>query len=316
MITDGAALLALLDLDPQSVGLSEEAAAGFGIRVTRSFVNRMQRGDPQDPLLRQVLASAQELLPQPGFDADPVGEQDHANPVPGLLHKYHGRVLLLVTGACAIHCRYCFRRHFPYDANRNSRETWDRALDYIEADSSITEVIFSGGDPLMASDAQLADLVARLARIPQLRRLRIHTRLPIVLPERVTKGLLQAITHPSLRTTVVVHANHANEIDESVRIALHTLRDAGITVLNQAVLLAGINDTLDTQATLSETLFDAGVLPYYLHLLDKVSGAAHFDVDASKAKTLHAQLGARLPGYLVPRLVTEQAGEPGKTILR
>jgi EF-P beta-lysylation protein EpmB len=231
---------------------------------------------------------------------------------PGVLHKYQGRVLLTATGACAVHCRYCFRRHFPYTDANPAADQWCAALAHIAGDKSITEVILSGGDPLTLSDRRLENFTRQLEVIPHVRRLRLHTRLPIVLPERVNDELRGWLGATRLKTVVVVHANHAQEIDASVRVALAHLKGAGVELLNQSVLLRGINDSADALARLSEVLFDAGVLPYYLHMLDKVQGAAHFEVDETAARSLMAELNRRLPGYLVPRLVREIAGSPGK----
>lgn len=311
-VRDPAELLALLDLDPALLPAAQAAARAFPLRVPRGYVARMRRGDPADPLLRQVLPLAAEQDAVPGFDRDPVGDLA-AMTVPGLLHKYRGRVLLTTTGACAIHCRYCFRRHFPYDDANPAANRWQQALDYIARDASIEEVILSGGDPLTLADEKLADLLRRLGAIAHVRRVRFHTRLPIVLPERVTASLLAAIRPACGASVVVVHTNHANEIDGDVRAALGALRQSGHTLLNQSVLLRGVNDDAGALCELSAKLFDAGVLPYYLHLLDRVHGAAHFDIDAATATHLHAALHARLPGYLVPRLVREEAGLPGKT---
>lgn len=311
-VRDPAELLALLDLDPALLPAAEVAARAFPLRVPRGYVARMRRGDAADPLLRQVLPLAAEQDIVPGFGRDPVGDLA-AMTVPGLLHKYRGRVLLTTTGACAIHCRYCFRRHFPYDDANPAANRWQQALDYVARDASIEEVILSGGDPLTLADEKLADLCRRLGAFEHVRRVRFHTRLPIVLPERVTASLLAAIRPVRGTSVVVVHANHANEIDDAVRAALDALRQAGHTLLNQSVLLRGVNDDVDALCDLSAKLFGAGVLPYYLHLLDRVQGAAHFDVDVETASRLHAALRARLPGYLVPRLVREEAGLPGKT---
>jgi len=305
-------LLALLDLQPADVGFSAQACRDFALKVPLAFVRRMRVGDPQDPLLLQVLARAEELAETPGFSRDPVGETGAANPARGIIHKYHGRALLIVSSGCAINCRYCFRRHFPYADNQNSRREWYEALAYIAADPDISEVILSGGDPLLASDQHLDDLVTQIAAMPQVRRLRIHTRLPVVIPDRVSPGLLDAITRPGLQTIVVIHCNHANEIDATVEAAVARLARRGITLLNQSVLLAGINDSASALSALSERLFAAGVLPYYLHLLDKVQGAAHFDVPKDRALRLIAEISAALPGYLVPKLVREVAGAPSK----
>ena len=309
-------LLAMLDLDSEQLGASADACRDFTLKVPLAFVRRMTAGNPDDPLLKQVLASRQELEDSAGYGFDPLGETGRANPHKGIIHKYRGRVLLIVSGGCAINCRYCVRRHFPYSDHQNSRQQWREALDYIAGEPGITEVILSGGDPLVASDRLLQDLVAQIAAIPQVSRLRVHSRLPVVLPDRITGGLLDAISAPGLQTLMVIHCNHANEIDDSVGGAIAKLRDRGITTLHQAVLLAGINDTADDLAALSESLFGIGVLPYYLHLLDRVQGAAHFEVQETTARRLLAEVSARLPGYLVPRLVRENAGADAKTILQ
>jgi EF-P beta-lysylation protein EpmB len=293
---------------------SEEAARQFKVRVPRGFVDGMRRGDETDPLLRQVLPTAAELEEIAGFTTDPIGEQ-RSKAVDGVLHKYHGRALLVVTGACAIHCRYCFRRHFPYSDATALVAGWEAAVDRIADDDSLREVILSGGDPLTLTDGPLDELFARLAAIPHLRRLRVHTRVPVVLPERVDHGLLEVLGKLSLPLVVVLHVNHGREVDQRARIAIAALRDLGAMVLNQAVLLAGINDTVEAQRDLHETLFEAGVLPYYLHLLDPVAGAAHFDVPEDQARQLMAEVAAILPGYLVPRLVREIEGAPAKVVL-
>lgn len=308
---DPYALLGDLGIDPATLVSPLLTASPFRIRVPRGYAARMRHGDPCDPLLRQVLPVADEDILMPGFVADPVGDLA-AEAVPGLLHKYHGRALLVTTGACAIHCRYCFRRHFPYAESQASADGWRPALRHLQDDDSISEVILSGGDPLSLSDGKLATLVAELDGIPHLRRLRIHTRLPVVLPERVDEHLLSWLTRTRLATVIVVHANHANEIDAGVGDALQRLRRAGVPVLNQSVLLTGVNDDVDSLCHLSERLFEAGALPYYLHLLDPVAGAAHFEVAASRAIALAAAMRDRLPGYLVPTLVREIAGEGSK----
>ena len=310
-VRDPAELLALLGLEGRVPGLSAEAAAQFPLRVPRGFIARMRPGDPHDPLLRQVLPLDQELRPMPGFDLDAVGD-GAAKAATGVIHKYAGRALLIATGSCAVHCRYCFRRHFPYAEETAAAGQWREAVEAIRADASIEEVILSGGDPLSLSTAKLAELTGQLASIPHLRRLRIHTRLPVVLPERVDAELtvwLRALPWP---VAVVLHANHAQEFDAYVDLAMARLRDAGATLLNQAVLLRGVNDSVDALAALSERGFAAGVLPYYLHQLDRVAGSAHFEVDDDRALALHTALMARVSGYLVPKLVREVAGDPGK----
>lgn len=313
-VTDPAELLALLELPETMLPGARRAAALFPLRVPRGFASRMRRGDAGDPLLRQVLPLAAEAQPEPGFTLDAVGElRRHAGA--GILHKYHGRALLVTTGACAVHCRYCFRRHFPYAEANAGRDHWRPALAGIEADPSLREVILSGGDPLSLADDKLAALAASLDAIPHLERLRVHSRLPIVLPERVDEDLLAWLGSGRLRRVLVVHANHPNEIDAAVAAALARLRDAGVLLLNQAVLLRGVNDDAEVLARLSERLFATGVMPYYLHLLDRVQGAAHFDVPPGRAKALYRDLAARLPGYLVPHLAREDAGGASKTIL-
>ena len=311
-IGSGEELLSLLQLTPENAGFSLAASKDFALKVPHSFAARMRQGDPNDPLLRQVLSHDLETLPTPGYGHDPVGETGDANTHPGIIQKYEGRALLILAGACAINCRYCFRRHFPYNENRNSRQQWTDAQAHIAADPSITEIILSGGDPLLVTDRQLAALVEQLADIPHLKRLRVHSRMPIVLPARVTDGLVRALTASRLQAVMVVHSNHGNEVNAEVRQALQRMTEANIPLLNQAVLLAGINDSVTALADLSESLFSAGVLPYYLHLLDKVQGAAHFDVAKQRGIALIMELERRLPGYLVPRLVHEQAGEPAK----
>ncbi len=310
-ITEPEELLAAAGLGAEWLPAARAAARLFPLRVPRGFVARMRRGDPRDPLLRQVLPLAEECLATPGFAPDPVGDAA-AMRAPGVLHKYRGRVLLTATGACAVHCRYCFRRHFSYADANPATDRWRPALDYIAADDSITEVILSGGDPLTLSDRRLAECTAALSAIPHVKRLRVHTRLPIVLPARVDDGFLQWLDRLRFKTVVVVHANHAHEIDGEVVTALARLKSAGAELLNQSVLLRGVNDSVEALADLSEALLTAGALPYYLHTLDKVQGAAHFEVDDIRARELVAQLRERLPGYLVPRLVREVAGMPSK----
>jgi EF-P beta-lysylation protein EpmB len=305
-------LLAFLELDAEDFPELLPAARRFPFRVPRGYAGRMAKRDPTDPLLLQTLPRPEELLVLADFAADPVGDLQ-AVAKPGVLQKYRGRVLLITTGACAIHCRYCFRREFPYDGNALARSREREALDYIARDRGIREVILSGGDPWVLSDQRLGELAAGLAAIPHLRRLRIHTRLPLVLPSRVTPDLVRCLAETRLCTVVVVHANHPNEFDGEVSGALDSLRRAGIHLLNQSVLLRGVNDTGETLIRLSETLFEHGVLPYYLHLLDKARGTAHFDVSAERARELLRAMRRSLPGYLVPRLVREEAGEPYKT---
>lgn len=286
----------------------------FPLRVPRGFVRRMQPGDINDPLLKQVLPVAAEHEQVAGYSTDPLGELA-AMPENGLLHKYQGRALLTVTGACAVNCRYCFRRHFPYSEANPSVDDWQPTLAYLHDHPDISEIILSGGDPLSLTDERLSDLADRLAGIPSLDTLRIHTRLPVVLPERIDASFLDWISRLTLNVVIVIHCNHPNEIDEHVSIALHQLKAAGVTLLNQAVLLKGVNDQADTLVELGKKLHSCGVLPYYLHMLDPVQGAAHFAVSEADAEQLMTACHARLPGYLVPRLVRETAGEHGKTLL-
>jgi EF-P beta-lysylation protein EpmB len=274
----------------------------------------MQKGNINDPLLRQVLPLQDELKETNGYDRDPLQETQF-NPIPGLLHKYHSRVLLTFTGTCGVNCRFCFRRHFSYEENNPGTAGWNRALDYIAQDQSIVEVILSGGDPLVATDQALEAITKKLAAIPHLKRLRIHSRMPIVLPLRVTSELISAVTAPSLKTILILHCNHPNEISPDVRTAMHRLTEAGVVLLNQSVLLRGINDDVETLVALSEALFEINVQPYYLHVLDKVQGAAHFDLEIEKSRALHMALTKRLSGYLVPKLVCEQPGAPAKLSL-
>jgi EF-P beta-lysylation protein EpmB len=274
----------------------------------------MRKGDPTDPLVRQVLPVESELITPQGFTSDPVGDES-ATLTPGLLQKYSSRALLITTGACAVHCRYCFRRHFPYSESPRSPDDWQPAIDRIAADPTIDEVILSGGDPLTLVDEHLAELARRLAQVPHLRRLRVHTRLPIMIPQRVTDELLGWLRGTRLAPIMVIHVNHANEIDETTAAAIARLVDAGIPVLNQAVLLAGVNDSADALIDLSRRLVELRVMPYYLHQLDRVQGAAHFEVPISRGLELINEMRRALPGYAVPRYVQEIAGEAQKIVL-
>lgn len=307
-------LLDFLHLRAEDLRSSEAAAQQFKCLVPRGFAERMTVGNPLDPLLLQVLPTHHELHSVPGFVDDPVGDLN-ANPAPGVLHKYQGRVLLITNGGCAGHCRYCFRRHFPYSDQALSSQHMAQALAYLQADHSINEVIFSGGDPLLMSDQRLSEWLVQLADIPHLTRFRIHSRLPIFLPERITPSLIDVLTSTRLKPVMVIHCNHPQEIDSLVSAALMQLHQAGIILLNQAVLLRQINDSVNTLVALSERLFESNTLPYYLHLLDPVNGAAHFNVSESDAQTLHGKLCTHLPGFLVPKLVKEIAGAKSKTSL-
>jgi L-lysine 2,3-aminomutase len=315
-VTTLTALAEAVGLDPRTLDSSapDSAPIAFKLRVPVSYVRRMRRGDPRDPLLLQVLPSRQENEETPGYTADPVSERE-ARRAPGLLQKYSGRALLICTQACAVHCRYCFRREFPYADHAADAPRWSAALEEIARDQSLEEIILSGGDPLSLSDARLKSLTDELAGIAHVRRLRVHTRQPVVLPSRVDSGLLAWIAGVRQPMAFVIHCNHPNEIDSEVREACAALRYSGVTLLNQSVLLRGVNDSVEVLLELSERLFEAGVLPYYLHVLDKVRGAAHFDVPEATARRLAGELTARLPGYLVPRLVREVHGAPAKVTL-
>lgn len=312
LITRPEELLDLLNLDPALLPEAKRASQLFPLRVTRSFASRMRSGDPFDPLLRQVLPVGEELKPHAGFSADPL-QETRFNPVSGIVHKYAGRVLLITSPQCAINCRYCFRRHFDYSSNSPSKKEWQEALNYIRHNDTIEEVILSGGDPLATSDRQLEWLLAQLNNIPHLTRLRIHSRLPVVLPSRVTGELVGFLRSSRLQSVMVVHANHPNEIDCDVRDGFARMKNAGITLLNQSVLLKGVNDSAPTLASLSKALFANGVLPYYVHMLDPVEGASGFIVDSSRSSAIYRELLTLLPGYLVPKLVKEEPGAASKT---
>lgn len=311
-VTDPCELLEILGLDSSLLDGARRADRLFPLRVPRGFVARMKPGEPDDPLLRQVLPLDAETGESPGFLDDPVGDGPSRGAT-GVLHKYHGRVLLIGTGACAVNCRYCFRRHFPYARETATRGRWREAVDYIAADASIREVILSGGDPLMLGTSKLKDLTRQLEAIPHVRRLRIHSRVPVVLPERVDDEFLQWLSSTRLQRVLVIHANHAAELDAMVDRALAGVADTGTVLLNQAVLLRGVNDSAEALEALGERLFQAGVLPYYLHLLDRVRGAAHFEVPEAQASRIFRELRARAPGFLVPRMVREIPGTPYKT---
>lgn len=312
LIVDPQELLERVGLDLRWLPAAQEASRLFPLRATHTFVARIRPGDPADPLLRQILPLQEELLTVQGYEDDPLAEQ-RFNPVPGIVHKYGNRVLLIAATQCAINCRYCFRRHFPYQENHLRREQWRTALAYIAQDPDINEVILSGGDPLSVGDRQLQWLAEQLARIAHVQRLRIHSRYPIILPGRITDKLVAVFTGTRLKPVLVIHCNHPQELDDSVAEALAKLRRAGVTLLNQTVLLKGVNDDSDTLAALSEALFRVDTLPYYLHLLDKVRGAAHFAVDDARARQLYQDLLGKLPGYLVPKLVRELPDATSKT---
>jgi len=305
-------LLDYVHLDRGSLPVSDAACEQFSLRIPKGYADRIKKSDTNDPLLRQILPLQAEMQSVPGYGPDPVGDQQSIV-AQGLLQKYHGRALMMTTAACAVHCRYCFRRHFPYNDCRASEDDWSDSLSYLRNNTDIHELILSGGDPLTLNDIRLSRLVRHIEAIPHIKTLRIHSRIPVVLPSRICAALLEWIQKSRLQVVMVIHCNHAQEIDISVENALQSLKNIGVTLLNQSVLLAGINDTVDDLEALSERLFSTGVLPYYLHLLDPVAGAAHFDTDQEVAKTLLLTLQTRLPGYLVPRLVREMAGNASKT---
>ncbi|ENG4183948.1 EF-P beta-lysylation protein EpmB [Providencia rettgeri] len=313
-ITNPDELLQMLNLENHLFSKEgNEARKLFPLRVPMPFISRMKKGDPLDPLLLQVLTAKAEFDIHPGFSTDPLEEQDNA--IPSLLHKYHNRALLLVKGGCAVNCRYCFRRHFPYEDNKGNKNNWLMAVDYIKNHTELNEIIFSGGDPLMAKDHELDWLISQLEAIPHIKRLRIHTRLPVVIPERITDTLCNRLARSRLQVIMVTHINHANEIDKPLTAAMFKLKSSGVTLLNQSVLLRQVNDNVSALANLSNALFDAGILPYYLHVLDKVQGAAHFLVSDLEARQLIRQLLSQVSGYLVPKLAREIGGEPSKTLL-
>jgi len=311
VITEPERLLALLSITPDDYIQHFKARTLFPVRVPLSFIKRMKKGDINDPLLKQVMPLSKEFLITDGYSSDPLDEHDTV--AEGLLHKYKHRVLMIVKTGCAINCRYCFRRHFPYQDNNPNKKRWQSALDYIAAHNEINEVIFSGGDPLMASDDHLAWLIEQIEKIPHVTRLRIHSRLPVVIPKRITKGLVTLLKQSRLKATMVLHINHPNEINHELIAALEPLREARIPLFNQSVLLRGVNDDANILITLSEVLFDAGIQPYYLHLFDAVQGAAHFDVLEEDAVAIVKTMLASLPGFLMPKLVREISGQANKT---
>ena len=307
-------LFEYLELDSDRLPAAEAAARDFPLCVPRGYAARIEKGRLQDPLLRQVLPTGDELTRDPGYSIDPLGDRANSA-VRGTLHKYRHRVLLVTTGACGIHCRYCFRRHYPYSASSAGRDNWTQALDYLRETSDIREVILSGGDPLTLSDTRLERLAQALGEIPHIQRLRIHTRLPLLIPERITDDLIHWFTQGRLQPVLVLHTNHPQELSAELTAAIKPLRHRGVTILNQSVLLKGVNDSTAALTVLSETLFSAGILPYYLHLLDRVQGAAHFEVPEPGALALYRHLRELLPGYLVPRMVRDEATSKAKTLV-
>lgn len=308
-------LLEYVGLIPEAIGYSHKGIMEFPIRVPHAFANRILQNDPNDPILRQVFPYIDEESEISGFINDPLAEIE-VQPVQGLLQKYKSRVLSITTAACAVHCRYCFRRHFPYHESSATNQHWKKALEFIRKDSSIHEVILSGGDPLTLSDRRLAEICDSLAKIKHIKRIRFHTRLPIVLPDRITKDLLKIITGNDKSIIFVIHSNHANELDETVSKTVKMLNSFDILVLNQSVLLKGVNDSVATLINLSERLVSINITPYYLHLLDPVKSAAHYDVSAKQAVDIIETMQASVSGYLVPKLVKEEIGGTSKTILK
>lgn len=313
VITDPVELLKMLAINPEDYFDDIKARQLFPVRVPRPFADRIEKGNPRDPLLLQVMPKAQEFLKSPGYVTDPLQEQQTV--APGMLHKYESRVLFILKGGCAVNCRYCFRRHFPYAETKINKRDIQVSLEYLEQHPEINEVILSGGDPLMANDDFLQWMLEKLEAIPHLTRIRIHTRLPVVIPARITQKLLTVLSSSRLQALIVLHINHANEIDGALKQACKDIREAGIHLLNQSVLLKDVNDKQEALINLSEALFEAGVMPYYLHLLDKVEGAEHFDISEREAVELVQSITKKLPGFLVPRLAREEPGKPSKTLI-
>lgn len=313
-VRDPAQLLEILGLPQSLLAGATRASSEFQLMVTRSFLSRMEHGNAADPLLLQVLPVSRELDNIRGYSDDPLQEAS-ARTAPGLIKKYGSRALLVAAGSCAINCRYCFRRAYPYETEPRQLEDWEPALNALEADSAVNEVILSGGDPLLLSDSRLTKLLERLESIPHVSMLRIHSRIPIVLPSRLTSALLGRLLESRLQPVVVVHSNHPNEVAGDCEGALRRLVRAGIPTLNQTVLLRDINDDSGTLVDLSRRLTAVGVMPYYLHKLDRVIGTSHFAVSEERGRELISEIRLQLPGYAVPRFVVEEPGEPHKTVL-
>lgn len=306
-------LLHFVGLSPLVYQADNQARKLFSVRVPKQFAQKMRKNDPNDPLLLQAMANRAEFDEVEGFIKDPLDEQQAA--APNILHKYHNRLLFMLKNSCAINCRYCFRRHFPYEAVKNGKRIWQQGLAYIAEHTELEEIILSGGDPLMAKDEELDWFLTQLEQIPHIQYLRIHTRLPVVIPSRITTYLCERLAKSRFKVVLVTHINHPNEIDEELAEALKLLIQAKVTLLNQSVLLKGINDNAMVLKTLSDKLFSVGILPYYLHLLDKVKGASHFYLPDEQAKAIYQQLQKITAGYLVPKLVREIGGEPNKTLI-
>lgn len=311
--TDPKALLTFLNIH-HADAISNTAQQLFSMRVPLSYAKSMEKGNLNDPLLQQVLPTNQEHDNPAHYLSDPVGDLD-ALKQESIIHKYKNRILLILTGGCAINCRFCFRRNFPYTDVQLNREKQHIALQYLSDNPQIDEVILSGGDPLLLHDTALKELLNAFQAIPHLKRIRIHSRIPIVLPARITNSLIEVLTHPHIPIIMVTHCNHPHELSNEVEKACLALKQANITLLNQSVLLKNINDDIQVLKKLSERLFNLGILPYYLHLLDHAKGTAHFEVDINQAKQLHQQLQTQISGYLVPKLVQEQAGKMAKTLI-
>jgi len=284
----------------------------FPVLVPQPFIDKMEMGNPDDPLLLQVLSQASEDIQQEGFIADPLAEKN-SNHQRGIIHKYHSRALVLLTGGCAVNCRYCFRRHFPYQENRLGKQHWQEVLEYLNKNTSLSEVILSGGDPLLLDDHLLENYINQLEAIPHITKLRIHTRLPVVIPQRITEKFVKLLNDSRFACSIVFHINHPNEIDSLFEKQIEPLQRSKTVLLNQSVLLKGINDSSEILCNLSEKLFTAGIIPYYLHLLDKVSGAAHFDMSKEAALIIYKEMHLKLSGYLVPKLTREEPGKGCKT---
>ncbi|TEW56799.1 EF-P beta-lysylation protein EpmB [Psychromonas sp. RZ22] len=306
-------LLEILEIEQQNGLISQLARKQFPMLVPLPFIKKMQKGNINDPLLKQVLPILDEELIISGYTTDPLVEQN--NQQKGLLHKYKSRVLIILKTGCAVNCRYCFRRHFPYAENSVNKSQIVEIISYIQNTPDVNEVILSGGDPLMCKDKQLFELITQLEALPQLTRLRIHTRLPVVIPSRITPDLVARLQQSRFKIVLVLHINHAQEVDQDFAQAMQLCHQAGIQLLNQSVLLKGVNNDVKSLVELSEALFSVNVLPYYLFLLDKVQGAAHFDIAEKQAQQLHQQMQIELPGYLVPRLSREIAGQQSKTLI-
>ncbi|MDG6882270.1 L-lysine 2,3-aminomutase [Phocoenobacter uteri] len=314
VFNDPVELLNYLELDPKEFEQDLLARKLFSLRVPRPFVQKMQKGNKNDPLFLQAVTSFEEFTKMVGFSTDPLEEQH--SPAPNILHKYHNRLLFMIKNSCAINCRYCFRRHFPYNEVKSGKVVWQQSLAYIQQHPELEEIILSGGDPLMAKDSEMDWIITQLEKMPHIKTLRIHSRVPVVIPNRITETLCQRLAQSSLNIVLVTHINHANEIDDIFTQKMQLLRNANVTLLNQSVLLKGINDNAKTLKTLSDKLFSAQILPYYLHLLDKVEGASHFYIDDKKALEIYQELQRITSGYLVPKLAREIAGEPNKTLIK